>query len=182
MSKDRSDAQRFEAIYRTQYGAVVRFAHRRTAAENVEEVLAETFTVAWRRLGEVPADPLPWLYVVARNVIRAKHRAAASAADKAANQAVLGSHMGRDPADALGERELIWRAFGSLPDGDREALRLVAWEGLDHRRAALASGTSQVAFAMRVSRARRRLAAALNAAQPVRDALAIPNPSEEGNL
>jgi RNA polymerase sigma-70 factor (ECF subfamily) len=33
------------------------------------DVVAETFLVAWRRLDDVPADPLPWLYGVARRVL-----------------------------------------------------------------------------------------------------------------
>jgi len=159
------DAQRFEAIYRAHYAAVARFAHRRTDPGSAEEVVAETFTVTWRRLDDVPADPLPWLYGVARNVLYGEHRANGRARRNAASAAdAAGSRLGRDPADAYAEREHVLRAFSTLTEPDREALRLIAWEGLDHRDAADVMGTTRVAFAMRVSRARRRLAAALAAA------------------
>ena len=43
---------------------------------------------------------------------------------------------------------------------------LVAWEGLDAQRAAVVIGCSQRAFAMRLHRARRRLAAAMTRLDP----------------
>lgn len=161
---DRSltDAQRFEALYREHYRAVARYAHRRIEAATAEEVVAETFAIAWRRLGEVPDDPLPWLYVVARNVMSGARRAHASSRDKVARIAAMSPSGGsRDPADAYAERDHVRRALMSLSEGDREALRLVAWEGMDHRAAARVCGASRVAFTMRLSRARRRLASAL---------------------
>ena len=38
--------------------------------------MAETFLVAWRRLDDVPADALPWLYGVARRVLANQRRSA----------------------------------------------------------------------------------------------------------
>jgi RNA polymerase sigma-70 factor (ECF subfamily) len=55
----------------------------------------------------------------------------------------------------------LLEALASLPAKDQEALLLVAWEGLDHRRAAAAAGVSRVAFAARYARARRRLERAM---------------------
>ena len=52
------------------------------------------------------------------------------------------------------------QAFAALSEPDREALRLVAWEGLSLADGARAAGVTRIAFAVRVSRARRRLAAA----------------------
>jgi RNA polymerase sigma-70 factor (ECF subfamily) len=156
-----TDAERFEALYRAHYAAIVRFVHRRADAASVEEIVAETFAIAWRRLDDVPADPLPWLYVVARHGVLGARRAAASAREKASNAAAVTVQNGRDPAVAFAERDRVLRAFATLSEHDREALRLIAWEGLDHGAAARAAGTSRVAFTMRASRARRRLAAAL---------------------
>jgi RNA polymerase sigma-70 factor (ECF subfamily) len=48
-----------------------------------------------------------------------------------------------------------------LPERDREALLLVTWEDLPVRMAARAAGCSPAAFAVRLHRARRRLAALL---------------------
>jgi hypothetical protein len=37
------------------------FALRRTTAADADDLLAEVFLAAWRRLDEDPADALPWL-------------------------------------------------------------------------------------------------------------------------
>jgi RNA polymerase sigma-70 factor (ECF subfamily) len=50
------------------------FARRRVAAEAVDDVVSEAFTVAWRRLDDIPDDPLPWLLGVARNVVGTARR------------------------------------------------------------------------------------------------------------
>jgi RNA polymerase sigma factor (sigma-70 family) len=152
----RCDQARFEELYRAGYGAVLRFAARRTDSASAEEVVAETFAVAWRRLDTVPRDdPLPWLYVVARNELANRRRAAVSDRRKTASAGALLERNGRDPADALAERDIVLRAFATLAEPDREALRLVAWENLNLAAGARVAGTSRAAFAMRVSRARR---------------------------
>lgn len=162
MTAPSAEAQRFEALYRAHYAAIARFVHRRIDPASAEEIVAETFAIAWRRLDAVPAEPLPWLYVVAGNLLHGERRSAARARHKAARFADANKlDHARDPADAFAEREHVLRAFSALPERDQEALRLIAWEGLDHRDAAHVFGTSRVAFAMRVSRARRRLAATL---------------------
>ena len=162
MTAPLAEAQRFEALYRAHYAAIVAYVHRRIDPVSAEEIVAETFAIAWRRLDTVPAEPLPWLYVVAQNLPHGERRSAARARRNAASFAEATKlDQGRDPADAFAERQHVLRAFSALAKRDREALRLVAWEGLDHRDAARVFGTSRVAFAMRVSRARRRLATAL---------------------
>jgi len=151
------DRERFEVLYRTHYAAVVRFVRRRADPATAEDVVAETFATAWRRLDRVPDEPLPWLFVTARNVLRNAHRAAAR--QRGAGEA---PGLARDPADVLGERDTVLRAFAALSPTDREALRLVAWDGLALADGARVAGTTRLAFAMRVSRARRRLASALD--------------------
>ena len=154
-----SPAERFEALYREHYAAVLRFARRRTDPQTAEDVTAETFAIAWRRLDRIPAHkPLPWLYVTAGHELANRRRKAASDRDKAA---AVSREVGRDPADALAERDAVLQAFATLSERDREALRLVAWEGLSLADGARAAGVTRVAFAVRVSRARRRLATAL---------------------
>jgi RNA polymerase sigma-70 factor (ECF subfamily) len=58
-------------------------------------------------------------------------------------------------------------AFTQLRQNDREVLMLVAWDGLDGTRAARALGCSRGAFAVRLHRARRRLATALEAVESI---------------
>jgi RNA polymerase sigma factor (sigma-70 family) len=152
-----NDCARFEAAYRAHYPAIVRFLRRRSDPDTADELAAETFAVAWRRLDAMPADALPWLLVVARNHLSNHRRAEASRREKAASSGFLAEPSARDPAEALGERELVLRAFRRLGERDREALRLVAWDGLSQAQAARVLGTTRLAFAARFGRARRRL-------------------------
>ncbi len=71
---DGGDAQRFAALWDAHASRVQAYALRRVGADAAEEIVAETFLVAWRRLAQVPGDPLPWLLVVARNTIANQRR------------------------------------------------------------------------------------------------------------
>ena len=61
---------RFRELFESSYEAVRSYVYHRGVAEGAaDDIVAETFLVAWRRLDDVPADdPLPWLMAVARNV------------------------------------------------------------------------------------------------------------------
>src|SRR5215212_10070116 len=133
--------KRFEGLFRASYPAVRAYALRRTSPETAQDAVSETFLVAWRRLDDVPADALPWLYAVARRVL-ANQRRGADRSDALAER--LASHepppAGRDPGHSAGEAELLRLALARLPDTGREALMLVAWEGLSGADAAQAAG------------------------------------------
>jgi RNA polymerase sigma-70 factor (ECF subfamily) len=170
--------RRFEALFTAHYRDVHRFALRRTDAQSAEEVANETFAVCWRRLDSVPDPPLPWLYGVARKCLANHQRDSFrnERRERAAFGAARDTAGGRDPAERFAERDAILRALTALPEHDREALRLVAWEGLAIADAARAAGVSRPAFAMRLHRARRRLAAHLYEPEPE------PNPPVEHML
>ena len=56
---------RFRAIYADAYGDVLRFAQRRVHPSHAEDATADTFLVAWRRLGDAPKRPddmRAWLF------------------------------------------------------------------------------------------------------------------------
>ena len=150
-------ARRFEAVFRANYANVLAYALRRVGPHEAEDIAADTFAVAWRRLSSVPPDALPWLYGVARRTI-ANHRRGSR------RRTALVVRLSREPpnrsadlAEGIAERAGVVAALERLSERDREALRLVAWEGLEPRRAARAAGCSSGAFAVRLHRARRRL-------------------------
>jgi RNA polymerase sigma-70 factor (ECF subfamily) len=151
---------RFEAIFTAHYRDVHRFALRRTDPAEAEEVANEAFAICWAKLAAVPDPALPWLYAVARKCL-ANRRRAASRRVGLSGRLRATVVAGRDPAEQFAERDAILRAFVRLSERDREALRLVAWDGLALADAARVAGVSRAAFAMRVHRARRRLAAEL---------------------
>ncbi|MGW7266182.1 RNA polymerase sigma factor [Streptomyces sp. NPDC054842] len=157
-----SNDEIFAAAYREHYWAVSRYVARRLdgRTSEVEEVVAEVFTVAWRRRAELPATPLPWLYGVARNCLA---------------NAVRGYGRRRRLVDRIGHHETAHRrqivdspdtetpgawvheALARLAPGDQEVLRLTAWEGLGIDEIAVALGCGSRAAAMRLHRARGRL-------------------------
>jgi RNA polymerase sigma-70 factor (ECF subfamily) len=155
----------FDRLFAAHYGSILAYAIRRVSnRETAEDVAAETFAVTWRRWTDVPADPLPWLYGVARRLIANDVRASGRR-DRLHTR--LGSNRSpspRDPADLVQARDAVLVALDRLSEPEKEILRLVAWEGLDSYRGARALGCTRPAFALRLHRARRKLAKELEAA------------------
>jgi RNA polymerase sigma-70 factor (ECF subfamily) len=148
----------FEELFAVHYWAIRDFVLRRAPAAAVEDVVAETFLVAWRRFGEIGDDPRPWLLGVARRVLanqlRADRRRAALAIRL---EGVSSPASGAWEPPAQMDSELA-SALARLSAHDREVLLLVAWDGLDSPCAAKVLGCSPTAFRVRLHRARRRIA------------------------
>ena len=66
-----------EALFQRHYRDVATYVRRRAKPDLVEDVVAETFLVAWRRLDEVPVDARPWLLGVARKTLATQRRSGA---------------------------------------------------------------------------------------------------------
>ncbi len=158
---DRREA--FERLFETHYWSVRDFTVRRVPDEAVEDVVAETFLVAWRRFDELDGEALPWLLGVARRVVANQLRADRRRGALAERVRALLSPAVSDWQPPQGLSSEVAEALAGLSDREREALLLVAWEGLDPRRAALVVGCSVTAFRVRLHRARRRVAAQLGA-------------------
>jgi RNA polymerase sigma factor (sigma-70 family) len=161
------EAQRFEELYREHFRGVLGYALARLEPERAKDAAAETFLVAWRRLRDVPSDPAPWLFGVARKVVAEQLRAdsrRAALVERLASPGWQQRGGAADPADQVAQRDAALAALAGLSDRDREALTLLAWHGLSAGQAAQALGVSSLSFAVRLHRARRRLASALAAA------------------
>jgi RNA polymerase sigma factor (sigma-70 family) len=172
------DRQRFETIFRLHYDDVLRFALARAEAEVAKDAAADTFLVAWRRSTEVPERALPWLLAVTRRTLADQRRSLRRR--ERVTERLIHHRMnttGTDPADVVTERAAVIEALLELRPADREVLELVAWDGLAPSDAAVVVGCSPGAFAVRMSRARRRFGAALaahDAATFERSAIATP--------
>ncbi|WP_433220056.1 RNA polymerase sigma factor [Microtetraspora malaysiensis] len=155
---------RFEAVYAEAYGQITAYAARRCdSPQDAADVVAETFTIAWRRIDELPPgeEAVLWLYGVTRNVL-ANHRR--GEVRRQARSVELDAEMADlygDPSASGVELTAIVQVFRALPDDDRELLSLVAWEGLDRQEIATALGVSRNAVRIRLHRARRRFSRAL---------------------
>jgi len=159
--RDDERRARFRALYEVNYELILGYALRRAQGADALDIVSETFLVAWRRLAHVPAgdEARLWLYGTARRVLANHERAERRRArleGRLADEAATGAH-------AVTEQQIgaVASAFARLRATDRELLALVAWEGLDAREIALVVGCSRNAARIRVHRARRRFAQAL---------------------
>ncbi|GAA2214625.1 sigma-70 family RNA polymerase sigma factor [Nonomuraea monospora] len=152
---------RFEELYETSYRPLLGYTLRRCPdPDDAADVVAETFTVAWRRIEAVPRgdEARLWLFGVARKVL-ANHRRGERRHEQ--RTAALRAQLAASPlvADLPGEDlSALGRVFRALPEDDRELLALVAWERLSPAEIATVLGTSANVVRVRLYRARKRFA------------------------
>lgn len=159
VSDDRGPDVRFAELFDRAYRPLLAYSRRRVDAATADDVVAEVFSIAWRRRDELPvADEVPWLYGVARNVIRNHQRSGRRSERLDARLRLVRDEpeVGPERSSALAE------ALVRLRPDDREVITLVAWEGLSHGEAAVALGCSTNAVGIRMHRARSRLRALLD--------------------
>lgn len=154
-----SDEDRISELWRSYAWRVQAYALRHVDPHDAQEVVSETFLVAWRRLAGLPGDPLPWLLVVARNIVRNQRRSARrrSAAEEQLVRLERVARATEDTVLTVSRRDAMVSALLRLAPKDREALLLTGWDGLAPADAARVAGVSVAAFKMWLSRARRRL-------------------------
>ena len=147
-------AERFRRLFDAYFQPLMAYARRRCDDALADDVVSETFLVAWRRIEDVPGDsPLPWLYGIARRTLANQRRGRE-------RQGRLINRLAALPAPRQGgdhENQVVLDALGSLSVADQEVLKLGAWEGLTVAEIAVVLGCSTNAAALRLSRARRRL-------------------------
>jgi len=162
----RGRADAFVEVVRRHEVAVHGFLARRAGHQAADDLLGEVWVRAFAaRAGFQPgyADARPWLYGIARNVLRAHWRAAASA-----DPPSTASEGQNDPWDDVVERldSAAWAraladAVRALPAGERDVLLLVAWEQLTPAEAAAVLGVPAGTARSRLHRARATLRLAL---------------------
>ena len=141
---------------------VLAYCLRRTSANDADDAAAEVFAVAWRRRDDMPTGPeaLPWLYGVARNVVKDQWRGSRRRRNLMVKVSGRRGPAPRIPEDVVVEHEdyrTVRVALDRLSDLDQEVLRLSAWEGLTYSEIAVAIGSSLAAVDKRVARAKQRL-------------------------
>jgi len=177
---DSSDAD-FDRAWERDGPRVAAYVRRHVPADDVQDVVAETFLHAWRRWDDVPHPPIAWLIGAARKVIGNHYRARRRRLALQDRLALLGSvaRPGEDAGVLATDRMEALQALARLPDQQREALLLVAWDGLTPDDAAAALDIRPGTFRVRTHRAR----AALGLDQtPHRLASVATRPLSEGGI
>ena len=154
------DKDWFTDLYHDNYRMLLAYARRRVDEQTADEVLAETFLVAWRRRDEVPEGfERAWLFGVARNTILTAARSARRLVNlRSKIRSATPQSWNDSPVDVGDRAGALLPALRTLREADREILMLVAWEELSHAEIGRAMGISPNAVAIRVHRARKRLA------------------------
>ena len=147
---------RFEELAPGLVDPLRRFLVRRTDPATADDVLSDTLLVCWRRIDQVPEDPLPWAYAVARHCVANAERGARRQRRLAAKVATVDP-----PATAAPEPEApddrVSEALAALRPDDAEILRLWAWEQLTPAEIAVVLDITANAASVRLHRARMKL-------------------------
>ena len=158
------EPEAFGLIYDRHAPALLRFLGRRVGARIAEELVGELFRIAFERRKTFDvsrASALPWLYGIGSNVLLKHRRAEARRLRASARMAAAGGAADRRAsAAALDARVLFSRvadAIEALPDGEREALLLFAWEELSYQSVAEALELPIGTVRSRLNRARAHL-------------------------
>lgn len=164
--------ERFRSVFALHYDALARYCLRRIGASEVNDVVADVFAIAWRKVDSMPDGQaaLPWLYAVAKNEIRNRHRA--KARFRRLTRKVGARSVAHDPGPepvvvSRAEYADLMEALRTLRPDDQEVLLLRTQEELDYEEIGLVIGTTSEAARKRVARALQRL----------RRAAGIPNPA-----
>jgi RNA polymerase sigma-70 factor (ECF subfamily) len=165
----------FGTIFDRHAPVIYRYIARRLGADSADDLVAETFLVAFRRRGRYDGaqpDARPWLYGIATRLI-SRHRrdetrflrAIARTGTAPASEALDAQIIDRVAAQAA-RRELA-AALARLSQAQRDVLLLVA-SGLSYPETGRALGLPAGTVSSRLARARRIVREALGGADPTR--------------
>lgn len=146
--------ERFRVLYDVAYPRLMAYALRRARSRtDAEDVVGDTMLIAWRRLDDIPTDErrMAWMYGVARRVLANHYRTTDRRhrlTDRLEHQA---------PAEDR-DFDTVHEALDRLRADDREILTLAAWDDLTNDEIAVVLAITPGAVAVRLHRARSRLA------------------------
>lgn len=166
-----ADEAKFRRAFDAYFAAVNRYCLRRIPANDVNDVVAEVFAVAWRKVERMPDGELtlPWLYGVARNEVNNRRRANRRFRALISRLGGQAHHPDPGPETVIvrqTELETLMEALGTLRPEDRELLLLRTHEELDYSQIGIAVGCSPEAARKRLSRATSRLRRAAGIPEP----------------
>lgn len=159
---DRSFERFFHDEYERLGRALYLVTGNRAEAEDVAQEAMVRVYERWQRAADIDS-PVGYLYRTAFNLHRSRLRRAAVRLRRAPRVST------DDPLAAADDRDELARLLAALPDGQREALILVAWLGMSNEEAGAVLGIESVSVRVRVSRAKATLRAARGGAPDAED-------------
>jgi RNA polymerase sigma-70 factor (ECF subfamily) len=172
------EPETFAVLFDRHAGSVHRYAARRLGTEAADDLMADTFAIAFQqrhRYNTERDDARPWLFGIATNLVGRHRRAEARrfralaqlpAADDAAGQDEALAERVSARVSAQGVRRELAGALAGLPARNRDVLLLVAWADLSYEEAAQALGVPVGTVRSRLSRARSTVREALGGSDP----------------
>ena len=153
---------RFIDLYERFYRPVYAYCRRRTTSDLVDDVVADTFLIAWRKIDQVPrgSEVLPWLYGVAYRVLGHQWRGRSRRKSLDEKLGVLGREALETPEEVIVTRQASRQVFDALSELkaiDQEILLLSAWEELPQADIAVTLNISIGAVRQRLHEAKRNL-------------------------
>jgi RNA polymerase sigma-70 factor, ECF subfamily len=143
---------RFEEFFQAEHVRLARALYLLTGSTVEADELTQDAMVRvyerWDRVRQMDS-PHGYLFRTALNLHRSRLRWVASRA-----RHILQATPSPDPAEVVQSRDSLARALASLPTGQREAVVLVEWLGMDHEEAATALGIKPGSVRARLSRAK----------------------------
>ncbi|MEV4808724.1 RNA polymerase sigma factor [Micromonospora avicenniae] len=178
VSRTASDRQRLTGLFRRHGEAVFAYASDRLGGEDAQNLLAEVFVVAWRRLAIIKEGrELAWLFNITRQLVMQHPR---NQAGEATFQGKLYSRPDSSqavcPDPAASNRAEVLAALAALRAADREVLLLRYWYDLSAGESAKVLECNTVTFTVRLHRAHRRFEVVC------RDRSIEPRPSQAESL
>jgi RNA polymerase sigma-70 factor (ECF subfamily) len=158
---------RFVEVYEHYHRAVFVYCRRRVSADRVDDVVADTFLTAWRKIDQIPAgdEALPWLYSVAYRVLLHQWRGTSRRKRLDDRLLSLGVDSPTAPEEFIvstHESKQVLDATSKLKATDQEILRLSLWEELAHTDVASVLDLNVDAVRKRLSRALQNLTKEFN--------------------
>lgn len=146
---------RFEDFFRENYQRLFQYVARRVPNAQVDDVVAASFMVAWRKFERTTNPTLPWLLRIASYEV-SNHRRAQRKWNNVISFEVVGDYLSTSTSSDVDSVE-IDAAFGRLTDADQEILRLIHWDSLTRAEAAEVLRLTPNATNVRYHRALQRL-------------------------
>src|SRR5688572_20106182 len=129
-ASDRDRRARMDEVFAAHAANVYAFAVRRSSPSIAEDVVSETFLIAWRRLDTVPDAPKPWLLAVARKVLANQRRSNGRQSALKTRLETTQPDRWRTPDLAPSVDSAVRDALAELTPTERDAITLIAWDAL----------------------------------------------------